>query len=97
MAYVPWQVWQDLYDPEDAFPIGTIFPRTRLSMGGGTMLQMPMNSDRETAALLQKVYTYGFAIDDVILYLDTHPDDCEARRLLQAYARRLSGCLPGVQ
>ncbi|MCC2231101.1 MAG: spore coat associated protein CotJA [Lachnospiraceae bacterium] len=25
MAYVPWQVWQDLYDPEDAFPIGTIF------------------------------------------------------------------------
>ena len=42
------------------------------------MLQMPMNSDRETAALLQKVYTYGFAIDDVILYLDTHPDDEEA-------------------
>lgn len=37
------------------------------------MLQMPMNSDRETAALLQKVYNYGFAIDDVILYLDTHP------------------------
>ena len=25
MAYVPWQVWQDLYDPDDAFPIGTIF------------------------------------------------------------------------
>ena len=49
------------------------------------MLQMAMNSDRETAALLQKVYTYGFAIDDVILYLDTHPDDCEAR----AYYKRM--------
>ena len=44
-----------------------------------------MNSDRETAARLQKVYNYGFAIDDVILYLDTHPDDCEAR----AYYNRM--------
>lgn len=25
MAYVPWQVWQDLYDPEEGLPIGTIF------------------------------------------------------------------------
>ena len=41
------------------------------------MRQMPMNSDREAATLLQKVYTCGFAIDDVILYLDTHPDDAD--------------------
>lgn len=25
MAYVPLQTWQDLYDPEYGFPIGTIF------------------------------------------------------------------------
>ena len=28
--------------------------------------------------LLQKVYEYGFAVDDVILFLDTHPDSAEA-------------------
>lgn len=53
------------------------------------MRQMPVNSERGAAALLQKLYTYGFAIDDVILYLDTHPDDCEARayymRMRDAY------------
>ena len=25
MAYVPWQVWRDLYNLEEALPIGTIF------------------------------------------------------------------------
>lgn len=28
--------------------------------------------------LMKKIYEYGFAVDDVILYLDTHPDDAEA-------------------
>ncbi|MCC8060049.1 MAG: spore coat protein CotJB [Clostridiales bacterium] len=25
--------------------------------------------------LMQKVYENGFAVDDILLYLDTHPDD----------------------
>lgn len=29
-------------------------------------------------ALLKQVYQTGFAMDDVVLYLDTHPDDREA-------------------
>lgn len=28
--------------------------------------------------LLQKVYETGFAIDDILLYLDTHPTDRQA-------------------
>ncbi|WP_434310950.1 spore coat protein CotJB [Hominifimenecus sp. rT4P-3] len=28
--------------------------------------------------LMKKIYEYGFAVDDVVLYLDTHPDDAEA-------------------
>lgn len=28
--------------------------------------------------LLKKVYEYGFAVDDVILFLDTHPDNDDA-------------------
>ena len=26
MAYVPWQKWQSVYEPEKAINIGTIFP-----------------------------------------------------------------------
>ena len=29
-------------------------------------------------ALLQKVYETGFALDEVTLYLDTHPSDSQA-------------------
>lgn len=28
--------------------------------------------------LMQKVYETGFALDDILLYLDTHPTDAEA-------------------
>lgn len=28
--------------------------------------------------LLQKVFETGFALDDLLLYLDTHPDDAQA-------------------
>ena len=32
----------------------------------------------EANSLMQRVYEAGFAMDDVILYLDTHPDDRNA-------------------
>lgn len=46
------------------------------------MRQMQV-SKNENEQLLQKVYLYGFAVDDVLLFLDTHPDDCEARAYFQ--------------
>lgn len=47
------------------------------------MCKMQMNNRR--AEMMRKIMMYGFAIDDVILFLDTHPDDCEAR----AYFERM--------
>lgn len=35
-----------------------------------------MNMTEET--MLRKVYETGFALDDIILYLDTHPMDMDA-------------------
>lgn len=43
---------------------------------------IPQN-DREKKML--KVYEYCFALNDLNLYLDTHPDDLEAYRLFQKY------------
>ena len=36
------------------------------------------NTDMNCSALLQAVYEASFAMDDVILYLDTHPSDQDA-------------------
>lgn len=39
--------------------------------------------------LLQKVYETGFALDEVTLYLDTHPSDSQAMEYYQ-YAKRVN-------
>ena len=43
------------------------------------------NIDRNCSALLRKVYEASFAVDDVILYLDTHPDDQDANPKLATF------------
>lgn len=40
-------------------------------------------------ALLKRVYETGFALDDVTLYLDTHPTDCDAMNYYK-YAKKLN-------
>lgn len=47
------------------------------------MRESQMNSGIPAAKLLQRVNIYGFAVDEAVLYLDTHPDDCEARAFYQ--------------
>ena len=37
--------------------------------------------------LMKKVYETGFALDDILLYLDTHPTDAEAMNFYR-YARQ---------
>ena len=37
MAYVPTQEWQDLYEPEEGLPRGTIFRQLDLPFEGGAM------------------------------------------------------------
>ena len=35
MGYVPAQVWQELYEPQEGFPRGTIFRQLNLPFEGG--------------------------------------------------------------
>ena len=41
--------------------------------------------DKTKSNLLQLITEIGFAIDDVALYLDTHPDDAEALTYYNSY------------
>ena len=43
--------------------------------------------------LLQAVYETGFALDEATLYLDTHPEDEDARRDYNCYGERLCSLL----
>ena len=37
--------------------------------------------------LLQYITEMGFAVDDLVLYLDTHENDCEAIKLCNMYGK----------
>lgn len=84
MASVPKQTWCEPYDFETALKEGTIFPCLNLTFykaeEGVSNLKTcssttnPEQKDRET--MLSELSTISFAINDLTLYLDTHPD-CE--------------------
>ncbi len=66
------QHWQEPYDLCTALKEGTIFPELNkpFFMGGQKMQDKTM--------LLKTINENSFAVDDVKLFLDTHPDDQEA-------------------
>ncbi|MCD8010285.1 MAG: spore coat protein CotJB [Lachnospiraceae bacterium] len=48
-----------------------------------------MKDFNEKKKMMNEIYVYGFAVDDVKLYLDTHPGCCEAL----AYFHRMQDAL----
>ena len=40
---------------------------------------------KEQTMLTRKIHAYDFAIIEIEMYLDTHPDDCKALALRQTY------------
>lgn len=82
MASVPCQNWCELYDFEKAVEEGTIFPSLNLSFfeseknctspKPSTSALDPKQKQREE--LMAKITNISFAINDLTLYLDTHPD-----------------------
>lgn len=82
MATVPLQEWCEPYDWDTALTEGTVFPCLNLPFfkapeGKTTLCPVgssldPVQKERET--LMGKISSISFAINDLTLYLDTHPD-----------------------
>lgn len=84
MASVPKQEWCEPYDLATALKEGTIFPCLNLTFFKAPENEStvkccscsegdaPKQHDRET--MMTKLMQISFAINDLTLYLDTHPD-----------------------
>ena len=86
MASVPSQSWGELYDPKQALKTGTIFKDLNLPFFAAEDLAIPVvpageagkdPKQREREELLGKIQEVSFYLDDLRLYLDTHPEDPE--------------------
>ena len=80
--YVPFQLENPpKYEARKGIVRGTLFPGLDLPfMGMVNQKELPVTPKTELQAL-------GFAINELALYLDTHPKDREALELYQAYQK----------
>lgn len=80
--YVPFQTENPpRYEARKALVRGTLYPGLDLPfMGMVNKHEKPVTPRSELQAL-------GFAVQELALYLDTHPEDCEALELYRTYQR----------
>lgn len=78
--YVPFQPeGAERYSPDYALARGTLFQGLDLPLHG------EQNTPAEDFSDLDLLQAFGFSINELGLYLDTHPDDGEAVKLYNSY------------
>lgn len=80
--YVPFQENNPpRYEARKGLIRGTLFPGLDLPFMG------MVNTQEKSDTPMHELQAMGFAVDELVEYLDTHPDDAEAVQLLQTYAK----------
>lgn len=95
IASVPVQKWSEIYDEVKALKKGTIFPELDLPFFVTALdneLEKKMaNTQKESKSqesMLLQIQQIGFVLDDLRLYLDTHPDDKKGLKLLKVMVKQ---------
>lgn len=89
IASVPIQKWEKLYDWDQALTTGTIFPALNkpffaVEESPYETLITPEEAGSQQGQreqLMKQISAISFALDDTVLYLDTHPEESEALNL----------------
>ena len=85
--YVPFQLEGPVrYDPRKAIIRGTLYPGLDLPLMG------IVNQNPLPASPLSELQVLAFAVQELALYLDTHPEDTEALELYRQYQELYRKC-----
>lgn len=86
--YVPFQMENPpKYEPRKALVRGTLFSGLDLPFMG------MVNKNEKPVTPLTELQTVAFAIQELVLYLDTHRDDTEALELYRSFQKMYSQCV----
>ena len=93
IASVPVQKWNQIYDEEQSLEHGTIFPELNKPFYVTVQEEMkiPWKSTGDVKSkdgMLLQIQKTGFMIDDLCLYMDTHPDDTEGLKCLKSAIKK---------
>lgn len=90
--YVPFQLEGPVrYEPRKAIVRGTLFPGLDLPLMG------IVNKNLLPATPLSELQVLAFAVQELALYLDTHPEDTEALELYRQYQELYQKCSESYQ
>ena len=94
MATVPKQEWCQPYNWKNALQNGTVFPCLKMDFYKGEDNIAPLSATKSgQEAALTEISAVGFAINDLTLYLDTHPTDRDALEYFNHYTKIRNGLL----
>ena len=95
IASIPIQQWNEVYDEEQAFANGTIFPELNkpffVTVQDSKLEKGPKkfaNTLNAEEVVLFQIQQASFVVDDLRLYMDTHPEDQEGLKLLKDMLKR---------
>lgn len=73
----------NLFDHKDGFMYGNMFKNEYDPYKNYRVAKLESDSDK--GKLLLKIYEYDFALNDLSLYLDLHPEDNEVYKIFRNY------------
>lgn len=94
MGSFPKQEWCEPYDLNTSLYHGTIFPCLNLNFFAAEEIPCPFCNESVTSQLterekaMQQISMVGFAINDLTLYLDTHPDCTKGKQLMKELLKK---------
>lgn len=80
-----------LFDCDEGFMYGNMFKNEFDPYRNYAVAQLESNND--LGRLLLKIYAYDFAINDLSLYLDLHPEDTKVYMVFKDYTEKLRKCV----
>ena len=100
MAYVPVQHWGKTYDEKQALLLGTIFPELNKPFyvteeKGTAKGSCCEDNPTQESAMLEQIQQISFVLDDLRLFLDTHPENKDGLKLFREYALKRRNLLTG--
>ncbi len=95
IASAPVQGWGKIYDENEALENGTVFPElnkpfyvTAETDGPGEKKDGCAGAQHMSEDMLLQIQKVSFVLDDIRLYMDTHPKDAQGLALLKAMVKR---------
>ena len=94
IASVPVQKWDKVYDENKALRNGTIFPELNkpffitVEADEPERKEQKGSKEQQREEMLLQIQKTSFVVDDLRLYMDTHPKDMQGLALLKTMIKR---------